>query len=94
MMLEYDMQYPGYGFKDHKGYGVAKHVAAIHRLGPTPIHRKSFQPVKGILGWERPAPPDEEDHGKIEGDGSAAGQKKQRKKKAAAAAAAAGKKRK
>ena len=53
IMLEYDKMYPQYGFKDHKGYGVAKHVAAIQRFGPTPIHRKSFQPVKGILGWER-----------------------------------------
>jgi hypothetical protein len=61
IMLEYDAEFPEYGFKDHKGYGVAKHVAAIHRCGASRIHRKSFQPVKGILGWERPVPACEEE---------------------------------
>lgn len=42
LMISYDGQYPGYGFSAHKGYGAAAHVEAIRRLGPTPIHRKSF----------------------------------------------------
>lgn len=42
MMEEYDKQYPGYNFAGNKGYGSAEHIEAIKRLGPTPIHRKSF----------------------------------------------------
>ena len=47
MMVEYDAQYPDYGFARHKGYCTADHFAALERLGPTPIHRRSFAPV-----WE------------------------------------------
>lgn len=46
LMLEYDRQYPGYGFAEHKGYGTAKHYDAIRRLGPCPIHRRSFAPFR------------------------------------------------
>lgn len=46
MMLEFDAQFPGYGFAVHKGYGTAKHLAAIDKLGPCPIHRMSFAPLK------------------------------------------------
>lgn len=42
MMVEYDKIYPGYDFASNKGYGSAKHIEAIKRLGPTPIHRKTF----------------------------------------------------
>ncbi len=42
MMTEYDAVYPGYGFAANKGYGSAEHIAALKRLGPTPIHRRSF----------------------------------------------------
>ena len=42
MMVEYDKQYPGYGFAGNKGYGSAEHIAAIKQYGPTPIHRQSF----------------------------------------------------
>ena len=42
MMVEYDAMYPGYGFAKNKGYGTAEHIAALKRLGPCPIHRKSF----------------------------------------------------
>jgi len=49
MMLEYDALYPGYGFADHKGYGAASHLDAIAKLGPCPIHRKSFSGVKEHL---------------------------------------------
>ena len=46
LMVELDHQYPGYGFAEHKGYGTAAHLAALERLGPSPVHRKSFAPVK------------------------------------------------
>ncbi len=49
LMDEYDKQYPGYGFAQNKGYGTAEHVAALHKLGITPIHRKSFEPVKSMV---------------------------------------------
>jgi ribonuclease HII len=45
-MRELDGRYPGYGFADHKGYPTAAHVAAIRRLGPSPVHRLSFAPVQ------------------------------------------------
>ncbi len=38
-------RFPGYGFERHKGYGTAAHLAALKRLGPCPIHRRSFGPV-------------------------------------------------
>lgn len=41
-MVAYDKVFPGYGFADNKGYGSAQHIDALKRLGPTPIHRKSF----------------------------------------------------
>ncbi len=44
-MIEADQDFPGYGFARHKGYGTAAHVAALRRLGPCPLHRRSFAPV-------------------------------------------------
>ena len=44
-MTEQDVVYPGYGFASNAGYGVAKHRAAIERLGVTPLHRLSFAPL-------------------------------------------------
>ena len=46
MMLEFDKKFPGYGFAIHKGYGVPQHLAAIEKLGPCPIHRMTFAPLK------------------------------------------------
>lgn len=46
MMLEFDAKFPGYGFAVHKGYGVPQHLAAIEKLGPCPIHRMTFAPLK------------------------------------------------
>jgi ribonuclease HII len=46
MMLEFDKLYPGYGFAVHKGYGTPQHLAALRELGPCPIHRRSFAPLK------------------------------------------------
>lgn len=42
LMLEYDKQYPEYGFAKNVGYGTAEHIAALKKFGPTPIHRRSF----------------------------------------------------
>ena len=38
--------YPGYGFERHKGYATPSHLAALRRLGPSPLHRRSFAPVR------------------------------------------------
>ncbi len=45
MMLEYDKEYPAYGFAQHKGYGTKTHMDALRKYGPCPIHRMSFKPV-------------------------------------------------
>ena len=46
LLVEFDEQYPGYGFAGHKGYGTAAHADALTRLGPCPQHRMSFAPVR------------------------------------------------
>jgi len=43
-----DARYPGYGFARHKGYPTADHVEALRRLGPSPVHRRSFAPVQSL----------------------------------------------
>lgn len=45
MIVEYDREYPQYGFAHHKGYGTKEHMDALRKYGPTPIHRMSFKPV-------------------------------------------------
>ncbi|MCL5261293.1 MAG: ribonuclease HII [Gammaproteobacteria bacterium] len=45
-MLSYDKLYPEYGFASHKGYGTPQHFLALRRYGASPIHRKSFEPVR------------------------------------------------
>jgi ribonuclease HII len=47
-MKAYCAQHPGYGFSQHKGYGTAAHAAALTRLGPCAIHRRSFAPVRQV----------------------------------------------
>jgi ribonuclease HII len=49
IMLDYDQKYPQYGFAAHKGYGTALHQAALEKCGASPIHRRSFAPVKKVL---------------------------------------------
>lgn len=49
LMVTYDGRFPGYGFAGHKGYGSVAHREAIARLGPTPLHRKSFRGVREHL---------------------------------------------
>jgi ribonuclease HII len=44
-----EQQYPGYGFAAHKGYPTAAHLQALRELGVTPVHRRSFAPVKKLL---------------------------------------------
>jgi len=45
MLVELDAQFPGYGLASHKGYCCPEHLAALARLGPTPLHRKNWSPV-------------------------------------------------
>ena len=49
VMIEADAQFPGYGFASHKGYHAPVHVAALRKLGPCPIHRTSFAPIKALI---------------------------------------------
>jgi ribonuclease HII len=61
LMCELDARHPGYGFAKHKGYPVRAHLAALGRLGASPAHRRSFAPVRALLGlpplppWPRPS---------------------------------------
>ena len=45
LLIELDTVYPGYGLARHKGYGTQEHMEALARLGPTPLHRRSYEPV-------------------------------------------------
>lgn len=49
-MLRVDRRYPEYGFRRHKGYATAAHLEALGRLGPCPVHRRSFHGVGGVGG--------------------------------------------
>ena len=49
LMIEANAQFPGYGFAGHKGYHAPIHVAALERLGPCPIHRRSFAPIRALI---------------------------------------------
>ena len=46
MMMDFGSRFPGYGFERHKGYGTSEHLAAIRKMGPCPIHRMTFAPLK------------------------------------------------
>jgi ribonuclease HII len=50
-MNELDQQFPGYGLAENKGYGTPDHLEALRRLGPTPLHRYSFAPVRESQCW-------------------------------------------
>jgi ribonuclease HII len=56
LMCKLDSDYPGYGFSKHKGYPVKAHLAALGKLGASPVHRRSFAPVRLVLGLP-PLPP-------------------------------------
>ncbi len=49
LMGEWDEQYPGYGFAEHKGYATTSHQVALRRYGPCPLHRRSFRGVPGVI---------------------------------------------
>lgn len=53
LMVEMDALYPGYGFASHKGYHAPEHVEALRRLGPSPIHRAGWAPIRELLESER-----------------------------------------
>jgi ribonuclease HII len=53
LMMELDASYPQYGFARHKGYACAAHLEALRRLGPSPIHRRSFKPVREMTDGQR-----------------------------------------
>lgn len=50
VMLDLDREWPDYGFAAHKGYHAPRHVEALQRLGPCPAHRRSFAPIRALLG--------------------------------------------
>ena len=56
LMHELDARHPGYGFARHKGYPVREHLVALNALGASPVHRRSFAPVRAVLGLP-PLPP-------------------------------------
>ncbi len=49
MLCELETRYPGYGFNFHKGYGTREHIKALNKIGPSPAHRNTFQPVAAII---------------------------------------------
>jgi ribonuclease HII len=61
VMRELDRRYPGYGFAEHKGYPVRFHYSMLNKLGASPVHRRSFAPVRAVLGlpplppWSKPS---------------------------------------
>jgi ribonuclease HII len=48
IMVQYSREYPEYGFEKNKGYGTKQHMEAIHTYGITPIHRRSYAPVRVV----------------------------------------------
>ncbi|MCQ9285537.1 ribonuclease HII [Streptococcus suis] len=49
MMADYDKEFSGYGFAKNAGYGTAEHLEGLNKLGITPIHRKTFEPIKSMV---------------------------------------------
>jgi ribonuclease HII len=49
LMMKLDEEYSGYGLANHKGYGTREHVECLRRLGPCPIHRRTFSPVREMM---------------------------------------------
>ena len=64
IMCGHDADYPGYSFAQHKGYGTRMHVNALSTLGVSPLHRRSYAPIKAImlgLPWPPPGEPAAQD---------------------------------
>jgi ribonuclease HII len=55
-MADYAREYPGYGWEHNRGYGTPEHWRALHALGPTPLHRRSFPKVRAAI--DKDAQPD------------------------------------
>ena len=53
IMEELDIMYPVYGFAQHKGYGTRKHISCLQKLGPSPIHRLYFAPVRNAIASQK-----------------------------------------
>lgn len=53
LMVELDKQWPQYGFATHKGYGTPQHLEALRKHGPSPLHRRSFEPIKTLVSKEQ-----------------------------------------
>ncbi|ASW49645.2 ribonuclease HII [Streptococcus suis] len=49
MMADYDKEFTGYGFAKNAGYGTSEHLEGLNKLGITPIHRKTFEPIKSMV---------------------------------------------
>ena len=49
MMADYDKEFSGYGFAKNAGYGTSEHLESLNKLGITPIHRKTFEPIKSMV---------------------------------------------
>ena len=56
-MLQLHQQYPDYGFDKHKGYPTRDHIRALQTHGASPVHRRSFAPVRGVIGGATPGAP-------------------------------------
>jgi len=54
MMEELDGLHPGYGFARHKGYGTREHISCLQKLGPSPVHRLYFAPVRNVIASQNP----------------------------------------
>lgn len=52
MMSAYDQEYPGYDFGQNAGYGTSKHLEGLEKYGVTPIHRRSFEPIKSMTNFD------------------------------------------
>ena len=52
MMAAYDQEYPGYDFGQNAGYGTSKHLEGLEKYGVTPIHRRSFEPIKSMTNFD------------------------------------------
>ena len=52
LVAEMDIDYPGYNFAKHKGYGTREHLDCLYKQGPSPVHRRTFTPVRTLLGQE------------------------------------------
>ncbi|HFI0043684.1 TPA: ribonuclease HII [Streptococcus suis] len=52
MMADYDKEFSGYGFAKNAGYGTSEHLEGLNQLGITPIHRKTFEPIKSMVTGE------------------------------------------